>query len=603
MHIPVAPAPPHLQVFLGLNFLSDLGPFLLLLLLFLLWLVLRVLFPRALIYEYVESDGHRRADPVGYLRADGSIIDTTLREGPTRVGQVYVKDGRGVVRVYRREEKEKYDEVGWVDAAGKVYEWTGEGELFANGREVGAVSPDGRRHWYELWLRRHAFVPEGDPEPAGRLVEYVRLRGAGSGAPTLLARAAAALLLYRPVAPVPETAVRMAPPEVWDTALPATLLFTAAFFIPGLVQLFDGHYVLFPLLGQEWSFVLTMALLYAAFWAALHWAKIIMLSNSYQARSLLTMINRQTGIAGWSFAGVVLAAAGLAWSFTVDAYQYFPLFLANFAGFAASRFRAPSETWGVEPRSRPRPREADREEERRREEAEDAAPGVEWRDYRWQLDSPLRQLRFDTSVPFRPGEVEELRQLNPFRGGAPAAGDSAAVLAQLVRDGERARQVRRVAAFIARRSGEERLTKVEEIQAALDFVQSPNIAYVADEECDELGRPAVYFRFPAETLYDKRGDCDCKAVLAAALIRNLGYPVLLLLSYGACHAAIAVGGIPDFGEAGAALTIEHEGRRYYFCETAGDGWKVGQANEGGLTMRADVEQILVDLSKDLPTDS
>ncbi|HEX8148815.1 MAG TPA: hypothetical protein VF591_16655 [Pyrinomonadaceae bacterium] len=599
----VLAAPAHAHALLALNFLGGFGPLLLALVLPpLVWLAVRVLFPRAQMHEHVESDGHRRTDPVGFLRADGSIIDTTLREGPKRVGQVYVKDGRGVVRVYRREEREKYDEVGWVDAAGKVYEWTGEGELFDNGREAGAVSPDGRRHWYELWLRRHADVPDGDPEPAGRCVEAIRLRGGPPGAPTLLARAGAALLLYRPLAPAPETAVRLPPPEFWDTALPATLVFTAAFFLPGLVQLFDGNYVLFPLLGQEWSFVLTMALLYVAVWAALHWAKIVMLSNSYQARSLLTMVNRQTGISAWSVVGIALAAVGIVWTFTVDAYQYFPLFLANFAGFTAARFRAPSETWGVEPRTRPRQRESEREEARRREEAEDAAPGVEWRDYRWQLDSPLRQLWFDARVSFLPAEVEELRRPDPSREGAPGGADRAAAAAELVRSGEQARQVRRVAAAIARRSGEERLTKVEEIQAALDFVQEPNIADDAAEGGDDPAHAAGHLRSPAETLYEQRGRDDCKAVLAAALMRVLGYPVLLLLSPGTRRAAIAVGGIPDLGEAGGALTVEHEARRYYFCEMTGEGWRVGQPAEGDdrLELRADVDQVIVDLSKDLP---
>ncbi|HZG54643.1 MAG TPA: transglutaminase domain-containing protein [Pyrinomonadaceae bacterium] len=577
----------------------------------LLWLAARILFPRANFYEYFVINGQRRPVLVGYVRGrDGTIIDITQPPGQRRVGMIYLKrrdaDGRAVVRVYRPEEggSENYDDVGWVDARGDIYRRLDvqpsvlegeEADSFWEGERVGVVSPEGQRHWYELWLRRHADVPDADPEPYGKAVEAVRLKGPRANEPTLLARGGAALLLYRREVVAREDAPQPQPQSVWDTALLASAVFTAVYFVPGVVQFFDGRYVMFLWLGAEWSFVLSMLLLYALIWAALHALKVLMLSTSNGVLYYLTMINRQTGINYWTMSGVILGALGVGWSFFVDAYTYMPLFAAILTGFLAVWFFAPDEVWSVEPRAR-------REHRRRRDEPDEGEEeeGDIVKYYDWNLDTPLRTVNLQTHVTFHPQEIDGIRQSNPFqRNASLASRNSREVSVRLVKEGERARQVQRVARFIVNRSGEERLTQLEEVQAALSFVQERNINYAFDRDCEEIGSPEDYYRLPAETLYDKRGDCDCKAVLAAALMRSLGYPVLVLISANAAHAAIAVGGIPDFGEAGDPFTIEHKGRRYYFCETTGDGWRVGQATDVSSQMRSEVEGF-VDLSDDLP---
>ena len=49
-----------------------------------------------------------------------------------------------------------------------------------------------------------------------------------------------------------------------------------------------------------------------------------------------------------------------------------------------------------------------------------------------------------------------------------------------------------------------------------------NIEYKLDEECDSIHQIREYYRFASETLYDRTGDCDCKAVLAYKLFELLG---------------------------------------------------------------------------------
>jgi hypothetical protein len=66
-------------------------------------------------------------------------------------------------------------------------------------------------------------------------------------------------------------------------------------------------------------------------------------------------------------------------------------------------------------------------------------------------------------------------------------------------------------------------TDVEKINFVASFVQS--IEYKNDDPDNESYE---YPRYPLETLHDKQGDCEDKAILTAALLQSLGYNVSLL---------------------------------------------------------------------------
>ena len=82
-------------------------------------------------------------------------------------------------------------------------------------------------------------------------------------------------------------------------------------------------------------------------------------------------------------------------------------------------------------------------------------------------------------------------------------------------------------------------------------------------------------------MFDKRGDCDCKAVLAAALFRNAGYRVAFIMSNE--HAAIAVAcpsewfriSNADYLKKENQALVDKDGAFYYFCETTGDSFRIG----------------------------
>lgn len=100
--------------------------------------------------------------------------------------------------------------------------------------------------------------------------------------------------------------------------------------------------------------------------------------------------------------------------------------------------------------------------------------------------------------------------------------------------------------------------------AAINFIASfvQNIQYVEDStECD-------YPRYPIETLVDRQGDCEDKAILTAAILNSVGYNVSLIQLPK--HVAVGIHLDED------AVSDEYFVDEYYFLETSSTGWFVGK---------------------------
>ena len=105
-------------------------------------------------------------------------------------------------------------------------------------------------------------------------------------------------------------------------------------------------------------------------------------------------------------------------------------------------------------------------------------------------------------------------------------------------------------------------SKQDRIDFVLSFVQS--LPYTHDDVTtgyDEFRRYAI------ETLIDGGGDCEDTTILVGAILRGLGEKTALIFTPG--HIALGVSG--NFS--GASVT--HNGTTYYYCETTGTGWTVG----------------------------
>ena len=108
-------------------------------------------------------------------------------------------------------------------------------------------------------------------------------------------------------------------------------------------------------------------------------------------------------------------------------------------------------------------------------------------------------------------------------------------------------------------------TDADNLRNVISFVQS--LRYVTDLE--STGEED-YVRFPVETLVDGVGDCEDLAILAAAILHEMGYDVMLVLLPD--HMALAL----DCGFECDGIYYEYEGRKYYYLEVTDFGWAIGQ---------------------------
>lgn len=103
------------------------------------------------------------------------------------------------------------------------------------------------------------------------------------------------------------------------------------------------------------------------------------------------------------------------------------------------------------------------------------------------------------------------------------------------------------------------------------FVQS--LQYTSDSITTGFDE---YPRYPTETLVDNGGDCEDTAILLAALINSLGYGVVLIrfpqTADAPGHCGVGVKG--DEGIYGSYYLYNEV--KYYYLETTGSGWELGE---------------------------
>lgn len=85
-----------------------------------------------------------------------------------------------------------------------------------------------------------------------------------------------------------------------------------------------------------------------------------------------------------------------------------------------------------------------------------------------------------------------------------------------------------------------------------------------------------YEKYPVETLFDGFGDCEDKAILAAALLKRMGYDVCLLFLETADkkRSHIALGAVIPNRTTGNYFMSGT--KRYYYIETTYAGWRIGE---------------------------
>ena len=564
---------------------------------------------------YVGEDGrfHTFGDAVFNVTADAYVFHDNNQPPANRYqGNSNVENGLALINLRKDPSASDLTNIvfkaGWVDLAGTIYDESGTRRGYITDLK-GRRSINGSGRWYELWLRKHSYVytcpplasEDGDGEAAkdqliGKVVETGRLGKEKPNRYTVTARAAGYLLLYKDRQPKPANEDIMAERLTWkDTALPAAVLFTFIYFIFYLTGMGKAS---FPALGEQIGFTAALLLVYFAIWAVLRQVKIEASLEGKSFDDFLMLIDRNTGVGGLNNWIILAAAASLLVSIFIYGSDFIPLQAAILIGAWVNRKYITKEPWVVT--------EATDEEDHLPDwpddedpddvpdipdDSDDTDPGLETveKTFNWDLDSVFHDVHGELTLKFNPEKIAQLRATNPFR--LNPGGSFRKNVEELMNSCKNNRKVHEVLRYIDQKARENGLSEMDRMQFILDFSQKPNIQYEFDEKCDEIGNPREYARYPDETMFDGRGDCDCKAALGAVLFREAGYKTAYITT--ASHAATAVAfKRPDASElvsmADQSL-VTKDGYLYFFCETTGDGFKIGDL---GSTTKEAVEDII-----------
>jgi hypothetical protein len=107
----------------------------------------------------------------------------------------------------------------------------------------------------------------------------------------------------------------------------------------------------------------------------------------------------------------------------------------------------------------------------------------------------------------------------------------------------------------------------DQVSFVLAFVQS--LPYTSDNVTEGYNE---YPRFPIETLVDDGGDCEDTSILFAALTLNLGYGTVFLNPPN--HYAVGI-----LGNDLKGVYFTYNNKTYYYCETTGNNFKIGDLPE------------------------
>ena len=103
----------------------------------------------------------------------------------------------------------------------------------------------------------------------------------------------------------------------------------------------------------------------------------------------------------------------------------------------------------------------------------------------------------------------------------------------------------------------------DEVSFVLAFVQS--LPYTSDSVTTMYDE---YPRFPIETLVDGGGDCEDTSILFATIVLILNYDAVFISVPS--HLAVGVWGTDLYGS-----YYTYNSKNYYYCETTGENWKIG----------------------------
>lgn len=111
---------------------------------------------------------------------------------------------------------------------------------------------------------------------------------------------------------------------------------------------------------------------------------------------------------------------------------------------------------------------------------------------------------------------------------------------------------------------------------AISFVQA--IPYSSDNVSTGYDE---YPRYPFETLYYNGGDCEDMSILAAAILKEMGYGVVLILFEGE-HMGVGI----KCDDTTYGYRYNYYGQDFCYLETTGKGWDIGKVPDEFVKKKA-----------------
>lgn len=197
-----------------------------------------------------------------------------------------------------------------------------------------------------------------------------------------------------------------------------------------------------------------------------------------------------------------------------------------------------------------------------------ADQGAITKEYSWLYDGDLQHL----ALQFSRSQVEWFKELPRLKT------DDYSYYATNTADDGYMTSLVKAFAHIKEKQG---YTDYESAELAVSFVQS--LEYLIDKD---VSGNEEYPKYPLETLTDQGGDCEDTSILLAAMLKEMGYGVVLL----GCsdHMAVGIQG----GETLPGAFFEYDGRRYYYIETTGSGYGIGEIPEAFQDTKADIYTVV-----------
>ena len=389
-------------------------------------------------------------------------------------------------------------------------------------------------------------------------------------------------------------------PYGWrDTALLTSLIFSVLFFV--LFIVYRGIFNL-PLLGDHFG-VITLILFYYGLWALVRLIKIDCIENSNSFQKTLDLLNKNVGVNGMNIAIIIMGIIAFAICLGSLDFDFMPLLWAIVSGVLVNMtLTGANKRWIIHTSFNEKDDEAESNEEIIN------PTGDISRTYEWELDKTYstQQLRGSVTLYFTAQEIADMRQCNPFFAQRKDKRDKEYIMDMFQFLNEHKNflaRVRYIAHYINDTIKQNNLTPIDKIQFTLDFVQEPNISFVANRESRATNNYEYYIRYPDETLYDKEGDSNSKSLLAAVLFHTMGYNVMYLASRKHKHSAIGIEisarDIANgwYGNHIDDMLVTENGKQYIYCETTGDRFRIGRSISG-MTINDFEDKLILEVEKD-----